>query len=195
MPSIDVKKRRIDAKIVYYGPGHAGKSENLRHIHRHLDAAHRGRLVSLPTKADPNLHIDVLPVRFGKIIGFDATFHLCSGPGQALAISTRRLLLRDTDGIVFVVDSRPSRLEANIDSLCELRQVLGEYGLQLAPLPHVIQYNKRDLDKCVSVEDLRGKLNLHGVPEFEASAIHGEGVVDTLRGVIRSVTEDLERRL
>jgi signal recognition particle receptor subunit beta len=195
MPSIDVKRRRIAAKIVYYGPGRAGKSENLRQIHELLDANQRGRLVSLPTKTDPNLYIDVLPVRFGKIIGFDTTFHLCSGPGQALAINTRKLLLRDTDGIVFVADSRPSRREANVDSLQELCHVLREYGLELAPIPHVIQYNKRDLDDCSSMEDLRGELNLHGVPEFEASAITGEGVLETFRAVIRNVSDDLQRRL
>ncbi|MHC4789475.1 MAG: GTP-binding protein [Planctomycetota bacterium] len=195
MPSIDVKKRRIAAKIVYYGPGYAGKSENLRQIFKHLDAKHRGRLVSLPTKADPNLHIDVLPVRFGKIIGFDTTFHLCSGPGQALAVNTRKLLLRDTDGIAFIADSQPSRRDANIDSMQELRHVLQEYGLDLAPIPHVVQYNKRDLDNCVSVEELRSELNLHGVPEFAASAATGAGVIETLRALVRNVSQDLERRL
>lgn len=195
MPSIDVKKRRIDSKIVYYGPGQSGKTENLKHIHGHLDAEHRGRLVSLPTKADPSLHIDVLPVRFGKIIGFHTTFHLCSGPGQALALSTRKLLLRDADGIVFVADSRASRREANIDSLHELRENLEEYGLRLAPIPHVIQYNKRDLADCVSVGELRAELNLHGVPDFAASTATGQGVLETLRAVVRSVGNDLERRL
>jgi hypothetical protein len=195
MPSIDVKKRRIDSKVVYYGPGHSGKSANLKHIYDHLDTDHRGRLASMPTKADPSLYIDVLPVRFGKILDFQATFHLCSGPGQALAINTRKLLLRDTDGIVFVADCRRSRREANIDSIHELRHILEGYGLQLSAIPHVIQYNKRDLPDCESVAELRSELNADGVPEFEASTMSGDGVMETLRAIVRSVSDDLERRL
>jgi len=195
MPSIDVKKRCIDSKIVYYGPGQSGKTENLKYVYEHLDAGHKGRLNSLPTKADPSLYIDVLPVRFGQIIGFDTTFHLCSGPGQALAINTRKLLLRDTDGIVFVADSRPSRREANVDSFQELHEILEEYGLQLRNVPHVIQYNKCDLPDKVGLEDLRAELNRYGVPEFQASTVSGKNVLETLRAVVRSLSTDLEKRL
>ena len=195
MPSIDVKKRRIDSKIVYYGPGQSGKSENLRQIAELLDEEHCGRLVTLPTKTDASLSIDVLPVRFGKILGFATTFHVCSGPGQAMALSTRRLLLRDTDGIVFVADSRPSRREANIDSLRELQENLRHYSLELVAIPHVIQYNRRDLKGGMDVAGLRAELNKHGVPEFAASALNGRGVIETLRAVVRSVSTDLEGRL
>jgi len=184
MPSIDVKKR-----------GQSGKTENLRYIHAHLDAEHRGRLVSLPTKADPSLVIDILPVRFGKIIGFQTTYHLCAGPGQASAMSTRKLLLRDTDGVVFVADCRPARMEANIDSLQELQENLDDYGLDLVSVPHVIQYNRCDAAERVGTEELRAQLNLHGVPDFEASALTGQGVLETLRAAVRSVREDLQRRL
>lgn len=195
MPSIDVKKRRIDSKIVYYGPGQSGKSANLKYIYEHVGAENRGRLASLPTKGDASLYIDVLPVRFGTILDFQATFHLCSGPGQALALNTRRLLLRDTDGIVFVADCRPSRREANVDSMVELRQILDDYGVQLAAIPHVIQYNKRDLPDCVGVGELRSELNVHSVPEFESSTVTGDGVMETLRTVMRSVADDLQKRL
>lgn len=195
MPSIDVKKRRIDSKVVYYGPGRSGKTENLKYIYRHLEPDHRGRLVSLPTKADPNISIDVLPVHFGKVLGFHTTFHLCSGPGQAMALSTRKLLLRDSDGIVFVADTRTSRREANLDSLRELEENLDEYGLSLANIPHVFQYNRRSIIDSISTEELRSMLNLHGVPEFEADAATGEGVLETLRAIVRSVSEDLKRRL
>ncbi len=195
MPSIDVKKRRIDSKIVYYGPGQSGKSASLKRIYDHLDAEHRGRLASLPTKADPSLYIDVLPVRFGQILDFQATFHLCSGPGQALAINTRKLLLRDTDGVVFVADCRRSRREANLDSMHELRQILEEYGLDLSAVPHVIQYNKRDLPDCEDVAQLRSELNADGVPEFESSAVTGEGIMEALRAIVRGVSDDLRKRL
>jgi hypothetical protein len=195
MPSIDVKKRRIDSKIVYYGPGQSGKTENLKCIYAHLEAEHKGRLGSMPTKADLDLYIDILPVRFGKIIGFHTTYHLCSGPGQASAVSTRKLLLRDTDGVVFVADSRPSRLEANIDSLYELQENLESYGVNLRSIPHVIQYNKCDLEGRVSVEELRSQLNVNGVPDFSASALTGVGILETLRAVVRSVSTDLQKRL
>lgn len=195
MPSIDVKKRRIDSKIIYYGPGRSGKTANLRYIHDHLDNDHRGRISQLPTKSDPNLHIDVLPVRFGKIIGFQTIFHLCAGPGQAFSNKSRRLLLRDSDGIVFVADSHPRRREANVDSLIELEQNLEHYGLHLRAVPHVIQYNKRDLPETLGIGELRSDLNRYGVPDFTASVETGEGVMETLRAIVRGVSNDLQKRL
>ena len=195
MPSIDVKKRRIDSKIVYYGPGRSGKTESLKYIYDHVDADHRGRMATLPTKADPALHIDVLPVRFGKIIGFETVFHLCSGPGLASAVNTRKLLLRDTDGIVFVADCDPKRRMANLDALAELQENLEPYGLRLATVPHVVQYNKCDLPGHVPPAELRVELNIHGAPDFESSAVTGQGILDALRAVVRSVSEDLQRRL
>ncbi len=195
MPSIDVKKRRIDSKIVYYGPGRSGKTANLHYVYDHLDNEHRGSLTSLPTKHNPNLRIDVLPVRFGKVVSFQTIFHLCAGPGQALANHTRQLLLRDTDGIVFVADSAPYRRDANVDSLMELEQNLEEQGLHLASVPHIVQYNKRDLPQTVSIGKLRADLNRYGVPDFAATTVGGEGVMETLRAAVRSVSRDLERRL
>jgi len=195
MPSIDVKKRRIDSKIIYWGPGRGGKTANLKYIHEHLDADHRGRFTSLPTKADPSLYIDVLPVRFGKIIGFRTTYHLCSGPGQASAMNTRRLLLRDADGIVFVADSDPARMEANVDSLYELQEALDEYNISLAAIPHVIQYNKSDMENRTDIAELRSMLNTHGVPDFPASTLTGSGVMETVRAVVQGVSSDLQKRL
>jgi len=195
MPSIDVKKRRIDSKFVYYGPGRSGKSETLKYIYDHVSAEQRGRLASLPTKADPALHIDVLPVRFGKIIGFETVFHLCSGPGLASAVNTRRLLLRDTDGIVFVADSDPKRRMSNLDALQELQENLDPYGLRLGTVPHVFQYNKCDLPERVPPAELRGELNVYGVPDFETSVTTGQGILDALRAVVRNVSEDLQKRL
>jgi signal recognition particle receptor subunit beta len=195
MPSIDVKKRRIDSKIVYYGPGLSGKTAVLRYIYEHVDSEHRGRLASLPTKTDASLSIDVLPVRFGKIIGFETVFHLCSGPGLASAISTRRLLLRDTDGIVFVADSDPKRRMANMDALSELQDNLEPYGLRLSTVPHVVLYNKCDLPGRTPVDELRRELNVYSVPDFESSIVTGQGILDALRAVVRGVSDDLQRRL
>ncbi|MCD6416937.1 MAG: GTPase domain-containing protein [Planctomycetes bacterium] len=195
MPSIDVRKKRIDSKIVYYGPGRAGKTENLRYVYHHLDEGRRGPLSSLPTKSDPNLQIDVLPVRSGNILGFRTIFHLCAGPGQAFSTGPRRLLLRESDGIVFVADSRPERLEANLDSLAELEENLQGYGLQLRDVPHVIQYCKCDLPGTADVGRLRSELNHYGVPDFTASTETGEGVMETLQAIVESVGQDLQTRL
>ena len=195
MPSIDVKKRRIDSKIVYCGPGLSGKTATLRYIYEHVDNEHRGRLASLPTKTDASLYIDVLPVRFGKIIGFETVFHLCSGPGLASAISTRQLLLRDTDGIVFVADSDPKRRMANLDALQELQEDLEPYRLRLSTVPHVVQYNKCDLPQRTPADELRRELNVYSVPDFESSIVTGQGILDALRAVVRGVSDDLQRRL
>jgi signal recognition particle receptor subunit beta len=195
MPSIDVKKRRIDSKIVYCGPGRSGKTEVLRYIYEHLDSERRGRFASLPTKTDASLYIDVLPVRFGKIIGFETVFHLCSGPGLSSAISTRRLLLRDTDGIVFVADTDPKRRMANQDALQELQEDLETYGMRLTTVPHVVLYNKCDLPEHVPANELRSELNIYGVPDFESSIVTGQGILDALKTVVQGVSDDLQRRL
>jgi signal recognition particle receptor subunit beta len=195
MPSIDVKKARIDSKVVYYGPGQSGKTSCLRFICNRWDPARRGRFSSRPTKSDPSLYVDVLPIRYGRILGFDSTFQLCSGPGLASAITTRRFLLRDTDGIVFVADSQISRREANMDSMQELEEILGAEGLGLAAIPHVLQYNKRDLERILTLKDMRSSLNRHAAPEFETSAETGKGVLEALEVLVEKVTEDLEKRL
>lgn len=195
MPSIDVKKRRIQSKIVYYGPGRSGKTTILRCVHRRLDENQRGRFTQMPTKADPSLHIDVVPVQFGTVLGFQSIFHLCSGPGQAAAVNTRQLLLRDTDGIVFVADSDPRRRLANEDALMELRENLAGYGLSLRTVPHVFLYHKSDLDQAVPPEELRQQLNRYGVPDFQTSVSDGRGIMQSLRAIVRGVSEDLRRRL
>jgi signal recognition particle receptor subunit beta len=195
MPSIDVKKGRIDSKIVYYGPGQSGKTSCIRYIYDQWPAARRGKLSSRPMRNDPSLHIDVLPIRYGRVLGFNATFHLCSGPGLASAISTRRFLLRDTDGVVFVADSQVSRRDANMDSMQELQEILTAEGLSLSAVPHVLQYNKRDLDKVLTVQDLRASLNRHAAPDFETSAETGKGILEALEVLVKGVGEDLEQRL
>jgi signal recognition particle receptor subunit beta len=195
MPSIDVKRRRIDAKIVYYGPGRAGKTENLRFLHNHIQANQRGKLMSLPTKADTSLYIDVMSVRVKTIPEFETVIHLCAGPGMALAVNTRRLLLRDTDGLVFVADTSPSRTEANVDCYAELRENLAAHGVQLASVPHVIQYNKCDLENHVPIAQLRTKLNEYGVPEIPASVKAGQGVIETFAAAVRNVSDDLRKRI
>jgi len=195
MPSIDVKRRRIGAKIVYYGPGLSGKTANLRYIYEHLKAEYRGRLVSLSVKGGEGQQIDLLPVKFGTIKGFDVTYNLCTVPGQAFFNQTRKLVLKGTDGVVFVADSRQSRLPANLDSLRNLRENLETHDIQLEYVPHVMQYNRRDRPDVLPVAELRAQLNEYGVLEFEACAESGKGVMETLKAAIQIVREDIERRL
>jgi len=195
MASVDVRKRRIGAKIVYYGPGMSGKSANLCAAHSRLDPSIRGKLVSLAVKKGDSTYIDVLAVKFGKVGAFDVTFSVCAVPGQAFYNSTRRLLLKGTDGVVFVADSRPGRLEANLVCLEELKQNLETHELDIERLPYVLQYNKRDLKETVSVAELRSKLNHYGVLEFQASALTGQGVMETLKAITGLVCKDIEERL
>lgn len=195
MPSIDLRRQRIDAKIVYYGPGRSGKTANLKYLHDHIQASQRGQLMSLPTKADQNLHIDVMAVRVKTIPDFKLVLHLCAGPGVAVAMNTRRLLLRDTDGIVFVADTSPHRVDANVDCFSELEENLATHGVQLGSVPHVIQYNKCDLEGHVPVAKLRKDINLYGVPEVPASVQTGQGIIETFTAAVRSVSHDIKQRI
>jgi len=195
MPSIDMKKRSMVAKLVYYGPGLSGKTANMRYIHAHLPPHLKSRLTSLATRADSSVRIDVLPVKFNKVLGLDTVFTLYAVPGHAFFNETRKLLLKGTDGIVFVADSRKERHEANIDSLHDLQENLAHHGMALEMLPHVIQYNKRDLPDVMSVPQMRADLNRHGVPDFEASAVTGRGIMETLQAIIAAFSKDLEARI
>jgi len=195
MPDIDLRRRTIASKIVYWGCGLSGKTANLRYIHDNLEPQSRGRLASLATKTEITAYIHVLPVKFGRILGFDTTFSICAVPGQAFTNNTRRLLLKNTDGMVFVADSRQVRREANIDSLYNLDENLEHYGMSLEKMPHVIQYNKRDLSNVMEVSQMRAELNRYGVPDFEASTVTGRGILETLEAIVAAVSRDLEGRV
>ena len=195
MPSIDVRKRQIGAKIVYYGPGLSGKSTNLRCIQNGLGHENRGRLAALAVKGTTGIYIDVLPVRFGKVMGFDVAYNLCTVPGQAMADNVRRLVLKGADGVVFVADSGQERMVANLDALENLQENLEQNHLRLEDMPHVMQYNKRDLPNALPVAELRSKLNLYGVLEFEAVAATGRGVMETLKAMLELVRDGIVERL
>lgn len=195
MPNIDVKNKVINCKITYYGTGLGGKTTNIQYIHNRIDPSFKGKLVSLATKTERTLFFDFMPLSLGKIKGFRVTFNICTVPGQAFYNNSRKLLLKGTDGIVFVADSQEHRFDANVDSMYNLQENLEEHGMKLEKIPHVIQYNKRDLPNILSVEELRSELNLFGVPDFEASALYGQGVFETLKAIIRLVSEDIRGRL
>jgi len=177
---------QLAAKIVYYGPGLCGKTTNLQYIYKKTSPTSRGELVSLETQTDRTLFFDLLPIDVGNIAGFKARFQLYTVPGQVFYNSTRKLVLRGVDGIVFVADSQIPMLEANVESFENLKQNLTELNLNLDAIPLVYQYNKRDLKNILPVDDLNKVLNPKNLPYYEAAAIHGKGVFETLKGISKA---------
>jgi len=193
MSFINYSSREINCKIVYYGPGLCGKTTNLQYVYNKTNPTARGKMISLATETERTLFFDFLPLSLGEIRGFKTRFHLYTVPGQVFYDASRKLILKGVDGVVFVADSQIERMEANIESLENLRENLKEHGYDLDNLPYVIQYNKRDLPNAAPVEELRKLLNPTGVPEFEACATTGQGVFDTLKAVAKLVLQELKK--
>ncbi len=191
MSMINYASREINCKIVYYGPGLGGKTTNLEHVYGKVTPETRGKLISLATETERTLFFDFLPVDLGSIRGFKTRFHLYTVPGQVYYNASRKLILKGVDGVVFVGDSQVERLDANIESMHNLYENLAEYGLDLREIPFVIQYNKRDLPNISSLDELQRELNPNGVPHFEAVAVRGIGVFDTLKAVSKLVIKSL----
>jgi signal recognition particle receptor subunit beta len=189
MVSINYASREVSCKIVYYGPGLSGKTTNLQYVHAKVPSDTKGKLISLATDADRTLYFDFLPINIGKINGFDAKFQLYTVPGQVYYNATRKLVLRGADGVVFVADSQPDKLDENIESLNNLKENLAEYDFQIEEMPFVIQYNKQDLPGVLSAEELHAALNTCNWPEFCASATEGFGVFDTLKCILKLVLD------
>ena len=185
-------KREIGAKIVYYGPALCGKTTNLQYVHKKLNPKQRGELVSLATKDDRTLFFDFLPLDLGTVKGFKTRFHLYTVPGQVYYVSTRRAVLTGVDGVVFVADSQEEKMAENIESLEDLEKNLRYYGKKIEDIPMILQYNKRDLENISSVEELNEKLNKRNLPYIEASAVTGQGVMETLTMISKAVLESLE---
>jgi signal recognition particle receptor subunit beta len=186
---INHAEKVIHFKIVYYGPGIAGKTANLQYVHRTLPGANKGNMISLATGDDRTIFFDFLPIQALTIRGFETRFQLYTVPGQVHYNMTRRLVLRGVDGIVFVADSQWERLRETVESLRNLEENLEQYGMSLDEIPYVVQYNKRDLPAIAPVEYLEYVLNRRAkrVPCFEAVAPEGKGVFETLNTVSRMV--------
>ncbi len=194
MAVLNYAAKEITCKIVYCGPGLSGKTVNLQQIYKMVSPDKRGELVSLATETERTLFFDFLPLDLGTVQGFKLRFQLYTTPGQALYEASRKLILRGVDGLVFVVDSQRSRLEENVRIFEALKRELAAVGYEFNDLPFVFQYNKRDLPDIVSVEELNEKLN----PEvkykyFEAVAIEGKGVMETLKAISQEVLLKLTR--
>ena len=193
MSFINYSSREINCKIVYYGPGLCGKTTNLQFIYSKTNPDLKGKMISLATETERTLFFDFLPLALGQIRGFKTRFHLYTVPGQVFYDASRKLILKGVDGVVFVADSQVERMEANIESLENLRINLAEQGADLDKTPYVVQYNKRDLPNAADLDEMRRLLNPTGVPDFEACAKSGTGVFETLKAVARSVLRDLRQ--
>ena len=193
MSFINYSSREINCKIVYYGPGLCGKTTNLQWIHTKTAPEARGKMISLATETERTLFFDFLPLALGEIRGFKTRFHLYTVPGQVYYDASRKLILKGVDGVVFVADSQLERTEANLESVENLQVNLQEQGYDLAKVPYVVQYNKRDLPNAASVAELRALVNPMSVPDFEAVAPTGQGVFETLKQVARLVLTELRK--
>jgi len=195
MSTINFSIREINFKIVYYGPGLSGKTTNLKQIYEQVPAESKGEMVSLATEDERTLFFDFLPLDLGKVNGFKTRFHLYTVPGQVFYNSSRKLILRGVDGVVFVADSAPDRLRANAESLRNLRENLQEYNLRIADVPTVIQVNKRDLPDALPMDMVNAVLNPEGrFQVFEAVASEFKGVFEPLRAVATMVLEKLAQK-
>ena len=186
MALINLKKKEVECKIVYYGPGRCGKTTNLEYVFKNSRKLMTNEMVSIKTKGDMTIFFDFVPMEVGRIKGLDVRIQLYTVPGQVKYNSTRKLVLKGVDGVVFVADSLKIRHERNILSLKNLAENLKSYGLDIMKIPLVLQYNKRDLAKeglpLLSIEEMQKAYNRQlKAPTFEASAVNGQGVNDTLK--------------
>src|SRR4029450_669341 len=195
MASVNALGRQLVFKIVYYGPGLSGKTSTLQHIHVTAKPEHRGKMVSLATPVDRTLYFDFLPIRVPSVRGMSVRLQLFTVPGQVYYNATRKLVLTGADGVVLVFDSQRARADANQESLENLVENLRAHGRELGEVPHIIQYNKRDLFDVAPIDELERQLNQHRAPSFATTAPNGEGIYESLEAITRAVLEDFERRM
>lgn len=186
MPVVQHARQELHLKVVYYGPGLGGKTTNVEWIHAHSREERRGKLVSLAAESERTLFFDLLPIELGVFKGYQVRLHLCTVPGQIAHDRTRQLVLRNVDGVVFVVDSQRARFDDNVESIANLDGNLRRQGDDPDLLPLVVQYNKRDLPGIASIRELRETLHVpKDVAEVEAIATRGIGVFETMKIVMK----------
>jgi signal recognition particle receptor subunit beta len=192
MSFVNYVNKEVNCKIVYYGPGLGGKTTNIQYVYQKTSGDSKGNIISLNTENERTLFFDFLPLDLGEIRGFKTRFHLYTVPGQVFYEASRKLILRGVDGVVFVADSQVERMEANMESLKSLEKNLTDQGYDITKIPIVMQWNKRDLPNATSVLDLHNALNKWNVAEFEAVAMKGVGVFDTLKMISKLVLMNLK---
>ncbi len=195
MVFLNLATKQMTVKIVYYGPGLCGKTTNLQYIYQKTSPETRGEMVSLETEADRTLFFDLLPLEVGTIGEYKTKIQLYTVPGQVFYNTTRKLVLKGVDGIVFVADSQRAMADANIESFNNLRENLKELGLRLEDIPLVFQYNKRDLPNLMSPQELNQIINKNSYPYIEAIATQGKGVFETLKEISKNTLKHLRKKL
>jgi signal recognition particle receptor subunit beta len=191
MSFINYAAKELNCKIVYYGPGLGGKTTNLQYIYNTTNPDSKGKMVSLTGETERTLFFDFLPLNIGEIRGFKTRFHLYTVPGQHFYDASRKLVLKGVDGVVFVADSNVDRMEDNLESLKSLDSNLREQGYDMHQISFVFQWNKRDVENPIPVRVLHDQLNTFGAEEFEAVAVKGVGVFDTLKSASKQILKVL----
>lgn len=194
MALFNYSTKEVIAKIVYYGPGLCGKTTNLRFIYESLPSNSKSKMISLSTNQDRTLFFDFLPLELGTIKGMTVRLQLYTVPGQVFYNSTRQLVLKGADGVIFVADSQQFMEDANIESWNNLKENLLSHGLILKNFPHILQYNKRDLPDILPIDYLNSQLNEYNMPYFEAIATTGYNVEATLKELTKMVLQDLIKK-
>ena len=192
MSFINYSTKEVNCKIVYVGPGLSGKTTNVQYIYENTSDDAKGKLITLSTENERTLFFDFLPLAVGDVRGYQTRFHLFTVPGQTFYEVSQQFILKGVDGIIFVADSQPERMEANIDSFESLSRNLERQGYDIHKIPLVFQYNKRDVPNAVSVRELETTFNPMRRPYFEAVASKGEGVMETLQSVSQRVIRELK---
>lgn len=195
MSFLNYSTREINFKIVYYGPGLSGKTTNIKSIYNKIKVDSKGKLVSLATETERTLFFDFFPLDLGTIKGYKVKFHLYTVPGQIYYSSSRKLILKGVDGVVFVADSQRERFEANIESINDMFENLKEYNIDFSGLPYVLQLNKRDLPNVTPANELITALRKKDEPVIEAVALKGDGVVGTLKAISKLIMVDVKKKL
>lgn len=191
MSFVNTVTREVNCKIVYVGPGLSGKTTNIQFIYENTRSEHAGKLVSLSTENERTLFFDFLPLSVGEVRGYKTRFHLYSIPGQIFYEASRDFILKGVDGVVFVIDSARERMEENLESWEQFQSALLRQGYDLARIPIVFQYNKRDLPRAATIEELETTFNPTKRPHFEAISNRGKGVMETLESISQMVIDAL----
>lgn len=195
MSFLNYSTKEINFKIVYYGPGLSGKTTNIKMIYDKVKSDSKGKLVSLATETERTLFFDFFPLDLGTVKGYKVKFHLYTVPGQIYYSSSRKLIMKGVDGVVFVADSQRERFEANIESLQDMFGNLKEYNIDFATLPYVLQLNKRDLPNISPIDEMVAALKKKDEPVIEAISLKGEGVIETLKGISKLIMVNVKQKL
>lgn len=195
MAVIKYASKEIVCKIVYYGPGRAGKTTNVKYLFSRIPNQRKSDIISMATKQDRTLFFDFMPIELGSFKSFNTRLQIYTVPGQVVYDSTRKLVLRGADGVVFVADSKRIRLEDNLWSWENMLENLEENNIKIEDVPIVIEYNKRDLDDIMPVADLEDKLNPDNYPSFTSVATTGEGIIEVFKTIGTAVLKQVKSKL